>query len=237
MDKHEAHCFIAIPYSRDDAEHKRIEGWIDEVIRPPVKSLGLEAEIAALKNAPSAITLEIRTHLAFDKLAIVDLGGATGDDPPNPNVMYELGIRHAFDLPTVVLAWDTQVLPFDIGEHRIVRKERHAGTFKWHRDTILEFAQAALADEFFRPMNAVRQAMVLEAAAGDSKDGALVAIVDQLKDLRHAIAAIEARLPEPDSGSISALRRAILNRKSPNDVDGLTPYQKLAILTGSNEDE
>jgi hypothetical protein len=87
---HDQHCFIAVPYGKNDAEHLRIEGWVNEVMVPVVRDHQLTPFIAVAQMSPSAITLEIRTHLAFDKIAFFDLGGIEASEPPNPNVMYEV---------------------------------------------------------------------------------------------------------------------------------------------------
>jgi hypothetical protein len=57
-------------------------------------------------------------------MVIVDLGGRHPEDPPNPNVMYELGIRHAFGLPLVIMAWEGQKLPFDVSNQRAITARR-----------------------------------------------------------------------------------------------------------------
>ena len=57
-------------------------------------------------------------------MVIVDLGGRNPDDAPNPNVMYELGIRHAFGLPLVIMAWEGQRLPFDVSNQRAIMTRR-----------------------------------------------------------------------------------------------------------------
>ena len=39
---------------------------------------------------------------------------------PNPNVYYEIGVAHALQKPTVLLANRTTKLPFDLGPHRCI---------------------------------------------------------------------------------------------------------------------
>lgn len=87
-------------------------------------SSGYEPILSAQVHDPNAINDEIRTHLSFDPMVVVDLGGQSAIDPPNPNVMYELGIRHAMDLPVVLLAWEGQSLPFDIGNQKEHSREK-----------------------------------------------------------------------------------------------------------------
>lgn len=203
MSDHDDHCFIAVPHGKSDDEHERIQGWVAQVMLPVAEHLKLRAEISVRHGAPTAITPEIREHLAFDKLAFFDLGGSAPTDPPNPNVMYELGIRHAFDLPSVVLAWKGQVLPFDISEHRLIIGERHFGTIESHRQRLLEFAQAALNGDFFKPMHAVRVARMDEQAIAASRDEALVAIAHRLEQMQTQVTAIAAATAFPGRAQVS----------------------------------
>ena len=71
---HDSHCFIAAPFGKDDTEHEQIMAWIRLVMFPVIDRLGLVPMIAAENAAPTPITLEIREHLAFDKLAFFLLG-------------------------------------------------------------------------------------------------------------------------------------------------------------------
>ena len=82
-----------MPFGQDAEEERWFKGWYEAVIYPAIESLGLEPILAATQDQPSAINDEIRSHLVFDDVVVVDLGGRRVNDPPNPNVMYELGIR------------------------------------------------------------------------------------------------------------------------------------------------
>ena len=233
MSSHDTHCFVAISYGKTDAEHELIRGWIDEVMRPVAERLKLQLEVAAATTAPSAITPEMREHLAFDKLAFFDLGGVSPSDPPNPNVMYELGLRHAFDLPSVILAWDEQNLPFDIGEQRaLLSVRRDVSTLKWHRDALHGFAEAALNGTFFRPMNAVRTSRIAHEVVEKSDNAAIVALGEEVKRIREMLQ--QQLLPDgnlrivwPGRATLEDIRnRAALNAV----IEGLTNKQPKTLV-------
>ena len=107
-------CFVVMPYGRNAEQQRWFQGWYEQVIEPGVIKSGFVPVLSALEDKPDAINDEIRIYLARDAMAVVDLGGFRAEDDPNPNVMYELGIRHALNLPLVIVGWKGQRLPFDI---------------------------------------------------------------------------------------------------------------------------
>jgi hypothetical protein len=187
---HAKHCFIAIPSGRTPEEKMFYEGWLNEVILPAMPD-GYEAIPAASTMEPTSITTDIFEHLLLDPVAIFDLGGSSAEGFANPNVMYELGIRHAFRLPSVILAWDKQPLPFDIGDQRAVKIDRHPYHFKQARMLIREFVMAAADGKFYDPLESLANRAVLERAA-TAGDGAMQAIAEELRGLRTSVDALHA---------------------------------------------
>ncbi|MDQ3305226.1 MAG: hypothetical protein M3535_04470, partial [Actinomycetota bacterium] len=60
------------------------------------------------------ITQQVIQHITDDDLVIADLTGS------NPNVYYELALRHALSKPFVQLLTGTDPLPFDIADQRTI---------------------------------------------------------------------------------------------------------------------
>lgn len=185
---HHSHCFIVMPYGRDSDEIRWFRGWYQTVLQPAVSEAGYEPILASAEEKPNAINDEIRTHLAFDPMAVVDLGGRQPKDPPNPNVMYELGIRHALGLPVVMLGWTGQRLPFDIGNQRVIMEGRDLLDLETNRLRTVAFIEAARGGDFYRPMDAVGRSATLDVASMSlGRDSLLGTLTREVRELRRAV--------------------------------------------------
>jgi len=174
---------------RDPDAQKWFKGWYEVVIRTAVTEAGFEAILAASEEQPGAINDEIRTHLAIDPMVVVDLGGAEPEEEPNPNVMYELGIRHALGLPLVMMAWRGQRLPFDVGNQRVIMEDRDLLDLDHNRKKLISFIHAAHQGRYYRPMDAVGRVATIQAASASlTEDSVLRALVQEVRELRSTIA-------------------------------------------------
>jgi hypothetical protein len=211
---HDRHCFVVMPSGRTPSEIRWFKGWYEVVIQPAVSAAGYEAKLAAAEERPSAINDEIRAHLAFDPMVVVDLGGISPDADPNPNVMYELGIRHALSLPLVMLAWKGQRLPFDVGNQRVIMEGRELLDLETSRTKLVNFIQSAAAGFYYRPMEAVGRVATLDvASAALSEDSLLGALVHEVRDLRAIVlASTTARPRRPFVPSVPNVKKLLRDK-------------------------
>ena len=107
-------CFIITPIGDDtDPIRRHIEGIIDAAIIP---ALGDQYEIVVAHkiSEPGSITKQVIDKVYNSKLVIANLTNR------NPNVMYELALRHATGKPAIMIAEKGTPLPSDIIMQRTI---------------------------------------------------------------------------------------------------------------------
>ena len=177
-------CFIVMSYGHTDEEIAWYSGWYKECIVKGVELAQYTPILAAAEHKPVAINDAIRSHLVYDEMVLCDLGGMHASDEPNPNVMYELGIRHAFGLPLVIMGWKGQKIPFDVANQRVILESRRFLDIQVNVQKIHEYIQAAEHGDYYRPMEAVERTASLAQAATLTTNDALRALVKEVASLK-----------------------------------------------------
>jgi hypothetical protein len=113
----EHECFFIAPIGEDRTDiRRRSDLLLRYIVKPAAEELNLTAVRADQIAAPGQITLRVIDHILHARAAVADLTGR------NPNVFYELAVRHAVRLPVVlIVAQDEPPLPFDIQQMSVIR--------------------------------------------------------------------------------------------------------------------
>ncbi|MFC3533070.1 hypothetical protein ACFOLG_12875 [Vogesella facilis] len=102
-------CFVISPIGDDGSEvRQRADKVLLHIIKPALQPLGYEIIRADSMPKTGMITSQIVNAIVDSDLVIADLTGH------NPNVFYELAIRHCSNKPYIHLIEKGDKLPFDI---------------------------------------------------------------------------------------------------------------------------
>jgi hypothetical protein len=149
-------CFIVAPIGssldpRGTAGRMRYEEGLqmwEKVFEPACETLGLKAIRADRIADPGEIPEQIFQYLRDSPVVIADVTEG------NPNVMYELGLRHTRDLVTIQIG-EYARLPFDITSIRTLRFRRTEGGLVEIRDALVASLRAGLEGRG-KPVTATR---------------------------------------------------------------------------------
>jgi hypothetical protein len=108
-------CFVISPIGEDSSEtRKRADLVLKHIIKPAALEAGYVAERADEIDKPGLITSQVIQRVVSDPLVIADL------TEMNPNVFYELALRHAFRRPLVQIIQKGERIPFDVAGTRTI---------------------------------------------------------------------------------------------------------------------
>ncbi|MYV56662.1 hypothetical protein [Streptomyces sp. SID3212] len=142
-------CFVVGPIGDPHAAHGSPEreayehnlGIFEQVIAPACEKYGISAVRADGIAHAGDINEQICRHVVESYLVIADVSQG------NPNVMYELGLRHITGKPTIHIGEAGQ-LPFDIASIRTIRYQRTRSHLAGARKEIESALEAGLRDGF-----------------------------------------------------------------------------------------
>ncbi|MEV0261195.1 hypothetical protein AB0I49_07610 [Streptomyces sp. NPDC050617] len=177
-------------------EHEAYEhhlGVFEQVIAPACEKYEITAVRADGIAHAGDINEQICRHVIESDLVIADVSGG------NPNVMYELGLRHVTGKPTIHIGEAGQ-LPFDIASIRMIRYQRARSLLAGARREIECALEAGLRDgfELLTPARVLRglQAVDGPSSSPEGSGSAVEAADDDAPGLLDGFVVIDDGLDE-----------------------------------------
>jgi len=176
-------CFIITPIGSDDSSIRRAaEGLLDAVIIPVAQKLGYKVEVAHRIAKAGSITNQVIEHILEDDMVIANLTGL------NPNVMYELAVRHATRKPAVVLANRDTKLPFDISDERtLFFTNDMMGGFELAPQLEQALFAAENDDAPDNPVYRGKQASIIRASVTDDTQKYIISMLEEIRTKQHSL--------------------------------------------------
>lgn len=184
-------CFIVTPIGDDGTVIRRsTDGLVDAVLEPLLDELGFKVHVAHRMAHAGSITTQVINHLLEDDLVIANLTGL------NPNVMYELAVRHAKRLPVVTIALKGTILPFDlVTERTAFYTDDFAGTVEL-RVKLRSAVESAMLED--KPDNPIYRAAKSEAVMQKVEGGSIEKLILDRFDAMERL----VRQPVPASSMV-----------------------------------
>jgi len=108
-------CFYITPIGDEVSEQrKHSDLFLGNIVEPALATFGLKVVRADAIDKPGMITRQVIEYLLRSRLVIADLSYH------NPNVFYELALRHATRLPIVQIIRAGDPIPFDVHQMRTI---------------------------------------------------------------------------------------------------------------------
>jgi len=116
-------CFVISPIGKEGTEnYDRFKEVLDYIIKPAIENSDHDLEVIRADeiNKTGSLIKDILTNIYNSFIVIADLTGQ------NPNVFYELGVRHCLKPRTILIAQSIEDIPFDLKDYRTIIYESSA---------------------------------------------------------------------------------------------------------------
>lgn len=189
-------CFVIAPIGKAGSDtRQRSDTVLQYMLKPAATECGLQARRSDEIDESGIITNQIIHHLVEDPMVIADL------TERNPNVYYELAVRHATGKPFVQIIEQGEPIPFDIASVRTIEIDSQtiAGGDKARQDIARQVRANKESSAIIH--NPILAAVTLERLwqAASPEKRQLGDVLEAIAEVRTAVGLLEGRLGDPTS--------------------------------------
>lgn len=253
-------CFVICPIGDEDSEtRERSDLTYEYIIKPVVEEFGYRLTRADFIKESGMITSQIIDQIVESSLVIADLSDN------NPNVFYELAIRHIVQKPYIQMIKSGQKVPFDITGMRTIYFDINLKSAHKAKKELKDQIESIKNDEF-KPDNPITSAInysIIHKMLTDRKeidpDNISEVFLESISELRSMMSDIKGEIysfkvsssyPNPDKrinmkkeifnvgNAIEELSHAIyLNYESLTETDDSDEEEKILYKIAGLEEQ
>lgn len=206
MNSEKPTCGIIMPISPIDGCSSEHWNEVKKILSEAIESAGYKASLVSDADDTGIIQKRIVQNIYDNEIVVCDVSGK------NPNVMFELGMRLAFDKPTIIVIDDKTDYSFDTApiEHLIYPRDLRYFSILTFKEKLQEKISGTIKKSQEDPnyTTFLKHFGEFEIAHVEKKEGSLNDVVlSKLDDLTRQMAFLQRR----DNGKI------IIHREEAND--------------------
>jgi nucleoside 2-deoxyribosyltransferase len=228
-------CFVIMPIGSDEAYRTYLNRY-ESLIKPAIEGVLQDGERifdairADFISSTGSINRTVLRHLYQADVVIADLTDL------NPNVFYELGVRHSLRHGTILMALKGTKPPFDVGDLRVIPYEDKLGAEKATIPEIQRLLRAVLHShaEDSPVFQAVPELGTATRAPAEA-EARISALESEARELRAKLSVAEQiGLNFRESfGTFESTVRSMFDRLSPKDRETAEAVVETAFRTQS----
>lgn len=220
--EHTKKCFYITPIGdKLSPQYSKLEGLKENVLVPVLDSLGFELDVAHTIDSSGSISDQIFERIVNSELVIVNLTGL------NPNVMYELAVRHSFGKPCVMICETDTKLPFDLlAERTIFFEDTIKGAGELKVDLNKKIRSAIESGNDNPVTRAVTKAAILEGNSSETEP--LKLILSELNLLGQRLENLEFKNSTDYKRNVKTYSSKIKNSNSITASNYVNTYELLS---------
>lgn len=193
--KGEKICFVIAPIGKPDSDiRRRSDQVLKHIIEKAVEPLGYKPIRADQISEPGIITSQVIQHVVDSPLVVADLTGR------NPNVFYELAIRHAIKKPLVQIINMEEQIPFDVAGTRTISVNIHdLDNVEEAKNELVKQIKSIEKGkaEMDTPISVALDLKILKESE-NPEERSFAEVVGAISELRALILSIEKRMGNPE---------------------------------------
>lgn len=188
-------CFVISPIGAEGTDtRKRSDQVLKHIIKPAATECGYDANRADEISEPGIITSQVIQRIVDDQLVIADL------TERNPNVFYELALRHALRKPLVQIIKKGEQIPFDVAGMRTIPVDhKDLDSVEEAKLEIIKQIKAVenkSSSEIETPISVSLELQALKQSE-NPEERSLADLVSTISEIRASINNIEKRFEDP----------------------------------------